>query len=61
MSSVIVKGKEGNWFLSAQSITQLKSSTLICAFREALAIAPDLDTTIWIDENNKTQKVMFKI
>lgn len=48
-------------FYLVESNVILKSVSLIGAFREALIIQPDLDKTNWIDNDNKTVAVLFKI
>lgn len=60
MKAVIVKNN-AKYFLVGHNTTELKSTVLICAFREALKIDPNTDKTKWIDENSITQPVFFTV
>lgn len=64
MKPTILKKKSGEnveFYLVGREVTLLKSVSLIGAFKEALLIEPDLDKTSWINEDNKTVPVLFKI
>lgn len=64
MKPTILKKKSGEnveFYLVGREVTLLKSISLIGAFTEALLIEPDLDKTSWINEDNKTVPVLFKI
>lgn len=64
MKPTILEKRSGDnveFYLVGREVVLLKSVSLIGAFKEALLIEPDLDKTSWIDNDNKTVTVLFKI
>lgn len=49
------------YLIGKNLVVKLKSISLIGAFQEALLIEPNLNKKDWVDTNNQTVPVLFKI